>query len=162
MLQPNRALVVPLRPALHSFDRVHNSREASSRRRESCRDGLCCVKNPANSPAPKNTYSQQKHKHTQTKRAHKSKTRTSPIGRGLTGIRASEGVQTALPTHTLGVLLHLQRGVLLHLLIGAPLQIGVLRRLLIGFEIPLLPGPVHSGLQDSVSNTCGPKPVLSG
>ena len=39
---------------------------------------------------------------------------------GLTGIRASEGVQTALPTHTLGVLLHLQSGVLLHLLIGAP------------------------------------------
>ena len=52
---------------------------------------------------------------------------------GLTGIRASEGVQTALPAHTLGVLLHLQSGVLLHLLIGAPLQIGVLRRLLIGF-----------------------------
>ena len=52
---------------------------------------------------------------------------------GLTGIRASEGVQRALPAHTLGVLLHLQSGVLLHLLIGAPLQSGVLRQLLIGF-----------------------------
>ena len=110
----------PASSSSHARYCVHNPRGSSSRQRESCRDGLCCVQNLANSPAPKNTYRQQKHKHTQTKRAHKSKTRTSPIGRGLTGIRASEGVQTALPTHTLGVLLHLQSGVLLHLLIGAP------------------------------------------
>ena len=77
----------------------------------------------------KNTSTHKRKEHTNPRRAHL----ISPIGRGLTGIRASEGVQTALPTHTLGVLLHLQRGVLLHVLIVAPLQIGVLRRLLIGF-----------------------------